>query len=240
MTAPSQRNQQGLSLAVLMWAMAVLPLLTSHVSYVVAASFELAPWCNPYWDSCTSISATGRHMPAAFVFRFGMIPSALLAMTVWWCLWRWGRVMGIALSPAMPLLGSIAGLCLICYTLALGEAGDSYRLLRRIGVVLAFALTFIAQLLLTRLIKRLSLRYPEGSFRSFYHPMLGWQLLLLAVGILSVILDALMGDDYDHIEDAFEWWMALLLNGYFVLVARLLQREPARLDVFASMRNGGH
>lgn len=57
------------------------------------------------------------------------------------------------------------------------------------------------------------------------------QLVLLSIGMTSVILDGIMGDAYDAIEDAFEWWMALLLNGYFVLVARMLQKTSAVLFV---------
>ena len=55
--------------------------------------------------------------------------------------------------------------------------------------------------------------------------------MLLAIGITSVILDGVLGDAYDAIEDAFEWWMALLLNGYFLLVARMLQKSGAALVV---------
>lgn len=229
----SKSRSAGLSLAVLVWLVALLPLLTTHLSFAVAASYQLVPWCNPYWDSCTSISATGRELPAAYIFRLGMIPAALLAVMVWWSLWRWLTLLGSSMGKSMPVLGTIAALSLILYTLALGEAGDSYRMLRRIGVVFAFALTYIAQVLLTRQVLAMARRVPhsDSAFQRFYPRMLAWQMVLLLIGFGSVVLDAVMGSAYDRIEDAIEWWLALLLNGYFVWVALLLHQEPVRLDV---------
>lgn len=215
-------DSSGLPLAWLAWCAALLPLLTTHGCYLLAASYDQVPWCVPYWDSCSSISATGRQLPAKLVFKLGMIPAALLTTLLWWSLWRWGqRRSGSGL--AMPWLGTVAALALILYTLALGEVGDGYRLLRRIGVVLAFALTFIAQVLFARLV--LECHLPD------YRRLLAMLLLLLTVGMVSVALDGVLGDAYDAIEDAFEWWLALLLNGYFVLVALMLQRQKVYLDV---------
>ena len=224
-------KHEGIPLAWLAWCAALLPLLTTHTTYLVAANYEWVDWCVPYWDSCTSISATGRQLPAKYVFKLGMIPAVLLTALLWWTLLQWGRNMGARSSIWMPALGAVAALCLILYTLALGEVGDSYRLLRRIGVVFAFAFTFIAQVLFTRLTLMLSLRHPDLGLVRYYQWMLRLQLVLLAIGITSVILDGVLGDAYDAIEDAFEWWMALLLNGYFLLVARMLQKSGAALVV---------
>ncbi|MBA56343.1 MAG: hypothetical protein CMK89_17985 [Pseudomonadales bacterium] len=224
-------KHEGIPLAWLAWCAALLPLLTTHTTYLVAANYELVHWCVPYWDSCTSISATGRQLPAKYIFKLGMIPAALLTALLWWALWQWGRSMGVRSTIWMPVLGVVAALCLILYTLALGEVGDGYRLLRRIGVVFAFAFTFIAQVLLTRQTLMISLRQPDFGFGRDYRWMLRVQLVLLSIGMTSVILDGIMGDAYDAIEDAFEWWMALLLNGYFVLVARMLQKTSAVLFV---------
>lgn len=227
-------KHEGIPLAWLAWCAALLPLLTTHTTYLVAASYGLVDWCVPYWDSCTSISATGRQLPAKIIFKLGMIPAALLTALLWWALWQWGLNMGVRSSKWMPALGIIAALSLILYTLALGEVGDSYRMLRRIGVVFAFALTFIAQVLFTRQTLMLSLRHPDFEFARDYRWMLRLQLILLSIGMVSVILDGVLGDAYDAIEDAFEWWMALLLNGYFVLVARMLQKSGAALVVSSS------
>jgi hypothetical protein len=49
-------------------------------------------------------------------------------------------------------------------------------------------------------------------------------LLLLLLGLLTVLLDAWDGSWYDTIEDAFEWWLALLLQLNF-LFGYLLWRQ---------------
>lgn len=217
-------KRYGLPLHHLAWAVALLPILTVHISYLLAASYGQVEWCVPYWDSCTSISATGRQMPAKFVFKMGMIPAALLTVVFWWGLWRWCQfVLAQKDTLVMPILGSLAAVFLIQYTLALGEVGDGYRFLRRTGVVLTFALTFIAQVLFVRRLKSLSQKVLE--YRVWYLRMIRLLLLLLAIGMTSVMLDAVLGDAYDKIEDAFEWWMALFLNGFFILVAVMLRRQ---------------
>lgn len=42
-------------------AAALSPLLTIHDTFVIAAFEGYISWCIPYWDSCTSISRTGRY-----------------------------------------------------------------------------------------------------------------------------------------------------------------------------------
>ena len=233
MNPNTARTNTGLPLYFLALLVALLPLLTTHVSYLVSAYYGAVEWCIPYWDSCTSISATGRQLPAKLIFKFGMIPSAIFAAILWWALWRWFSLKALSETEtrrlAMPILGSLAALFLIQYTLALGELGDSYRLLRRSGVVLTFAFTYIAQLLFVYRIKQFSVRYLE--FNPIYKGMLGLLILLLVVGMLSVILDAVLGHDYEAIEDAFEWWMALMLNGFFIFIAVLLKRQKVCLDI---------
>lgn len=229
-------------LVCLAWVCALLPLATTHGSYLLAAVHEQVPWCIPYWDSCTSISATGRELPAKYLFKLGMMTTALMTAMLWWCLWRWGRVLAesrsgtasskpesIANGMAMPIIGTAAAISLLLYTLALGEVGEGYRFLRRTGVVLAFALTFIAQVLFLRLVGALSAVPELGCLRRYYRAMLWLLVSLLLVGITSVILDAALGDRYDQMEDAFEWWMALMLNGFFIHVARVLKKRKVNL-----------
>jgi hypothetical protein len=59
---------------------------------------------------------------------------------------------------------------------------------------------------------------------------------MLLIGILSVILDVVLGTNYDRMEDAFEWTLALLLNIYFAALALCWRCEDARLVV----RIGSH
>lgn len=225
---------QGISLSRLAWAAALIPLIATHISYVIAASAGHVEWCVPYWDSCTSISATGREMPEKLWFRSSMILAVLVTIMLWWCAALWRRRAGpsrhsLALR-CMPLLGTLAGVSLTIYILALGEQGEAYRFLRRLGVVLGFAFTYMSQLLLTRLLGELARQRNELHLLRWYHRLFLLNILLLGVGILSVILDAILGTDYDRFEDAFEWIMALLLNLYFAGLAAYWGREsPLRL-----------
>jgi hypothetical protein len=219
-------------LSTIAFAAALLPFVTTHVSYVLAAGIGHVDWCIPYWDSCTSISATGRQLPEKLWFKAGMVPTALLTALLWWCATHWRRLAGptryrhrLAL---LPLLGALAALALLAYTVALGEAGAAYQGLRRSGVTLSFALTFIGQALLTQLIEELAELRQDAALARAAGQQRWLLLLLLGLGVLSLVLDAALGPGYARYEDAFEWWLALLLNGYFLLLARLWQREGAR------------
>lgn len=215
-----------LTLGRVAWACALLPFLTTHVSYLIAASQGHVDWCVPYWDSCTSISATGRQMPEKLWFKLGMLPTAVLTALFWRGLHDWF----IQSQPAdwrrtatgMMWLGLLAAVFLALYTLALGEDGDTFRRMRRIGVTLAFALTFLAQLLATQLFGQVARNSVNLPLLAHQQRLLTLLLSLLGVGIVSVMLDAMLGDAYDEVEDAFEWVMALMLNLWFAGTALLL------------------
>jgi hypothetical protein len=114
-------------------------------------------WCNPYVDSCTSISATGRRPPASFVFRGVMLPSAMLMMLYWWLHWFWLGTVSTHARPRHTMLGLgwLACLGLVLYVTVLGEVGDVWRLQRKIGTVLFFSFTFLSQLLLAGMLRDL-------------------------------------------------------------------------------------
>ncbi len=232
----SQPPAQGIPLSQLAWLVALLPFVTTHVSYLLAAWMGHVPWCVPYWDSCTSISATGRELPEKIWFKLGMIPAGLAAMCLWWCAAAWHRhVLGNSTHPrtlaAVPWLGTLAAMCLILYTIALGEEGDAYRLLRRTGVTLSFALTYLSQLLMTRLIGEMATRRQDAWLQRWHDHLFVLSSLLLVVGISSVTLEIMAKDVHREVEDAFEWVMALLLNCYFVGMALIWRRGSVMLAV---------
>jgi hypothetical protein len=201
---------------------AVLPFFAVHLTWLVAASYGLVDWCNPYIDSCTSISATGRQAPASYVFRATMLPAAVVLALYWWCSYSWLRW----LQPAgesvrnlrwMLILGLLACLGLVLYVTVLGEAGAAWRFQRRAGTVLFFSFTFLAQFLLSL---QLQLQARAGQLPQIQGLARGmWWLccLLLALGILTVVLQAWDGVLYDAVEDAFEWVLSLLLQANFLL-----------------------
>lgn len=226
--------RNGIPIYTLAWTVALLPLVTIHVSYLIAASMDHVPWCVPYWDSCTSISATGRQLPEKIWFKLGMIPAALLSMCLWFLAYNWRNNLGptrfVKTLHAMPVTGILAGLFLLLYTLALGVEGDTYRMLRRTGITLAFAFTFMAQLLLMRLIGEHAGHQEDYRLLRYCRWMLALIVVLLITGLASVVLDAMLGEGYESMEDAFEWNLALLLNAVFIVLALAWTEQKVTLS----------
>lgn len=202
---------------------ALLPFLAVHATYMVAASYGYVDWCFPYLDSCTSISATGRQPPASYLFRATMLPAAVIIMAYWWLNHAWMksvyREASVGPGPAnnwMLALGVLACIGLILYVVVLGEAGNAWALQRRVGVILYFSLTFLSQLLLLAQMRRLR---PRLARIPGWIPGAMWVvcITLLALGVLTVVLQAWDGAWYETVEDAFEWVLALLLQANFLL-----------------------
>ena len=190
----------------------VLPMLVFHLTHLLSARAGLVPWCNPYWDSCTSISATGRDGLAFWLFKLTMLPAAALLFWYWQHAWQQLRHWSPSISakPWLPWIGSIAAVFLALYTLALGFEGEGFRWQRRLGSVLFFSLTYLSQLLYTWQLGKLHPRLWTFPWH------LALCLLTLAIGLLSLLLDWRL-ENYRDYEDAFEWVLALLLQLFFVL-----------------------
>lgn len=190
----------------------LLPLLAIHVCYWLAASAGHVDWCNPYWDSCTSISATGRQLPEKLLFKMIMIPTGLMAIAFWWLTGQWLRQVQGRVSFAVPLVGAVAGCFLMLYVVALGE-GREYQALRKIGIVLFFSLTYLAQLIFLWHCHAARTRCKTHSI--MLRTQLWMAVLLLLIGVTSVVLDLIYAG-YDRIEDAFEWVMMLFIAAQFI------------------------
>lgn len=199
---------------------AVLPFISVHLTWLVAAGHGLVEWCNPYLDSCTSISATGRHPPASYVFRATMLPAAVVLAVYWWCNYSWLRW----LQPAgesvrslrwMLVLGLLACLGLVLYVTVLGESGVGWRFQRRAGTVLFFSFTFLSQLLFSAQLRALGSQLPRVQALA---RLMWWVCcLLLALGVVTVFLQAWDDAFYKSVEDAFEWVLSLLIQANFLL-----------------------
>lgn len=210
-------------------AAALIPLLSIHTTFAVAVFEGYISWCIPYWDSCTSISRTGRHGTAYFIFKGAMLPAALLGILFWWLNSLWLLQLG---APGrgqrwIPWLGLVACVALAAYTLALGHEGEGFNLIRRIGVVLYFSLTYIAQLLISSALKDHPRWHQSGK------RLLWLSEVTLAVGFLSVILTAAAPDLYSQIDNAFEWILALLINLHALWVALLWRQSSFRAKLLA-------
>lgn len=210
-------------------AAGAIPLLTIHATFFISVLEGHVPLCIPYWDSCTSISRTGRYGTAYFLFKGTMLPAALLGILFWWLNGRWLRQLGVhgASAAWVPWLGLIACVSLGAYTLALGHEGDGFNLIRRTGVVLYFALTFISQLLISAALRSHPNWHTQGD------RLLKWCQLTLGVGIVSVILDGVAPAFYSQRDDAFEWVLALLINIHALWLAWLWRASRFRARLWA-------
>jgi len=205
----------------------LLPLFCVHLTYVLAASYGHVDWCVPYWDSCTSISATGRELPEKLVFKLLMLPASVCALVFWWLASHWLRLSCGRGSRPMFATGAVAALFLMLYVVALGESNE-YRWARQTGIILFFSLTYVAQLCFLVRVAHMQRRDPDIT--RIFHWQSGAALLLLAIGVLSVILDATWAD-YDSVEDAFEWVMMLFIALQFCSHYPLWKRSGLRLDL---------
>lgn len=211
----------------------LLGLFTIHLCYVIAAAHGHVPWCLPWIDSCTSISATGRQLPEKLLFKPLMMVAALLVGISLWLAARWLAARGdtaYRAQRAITACGLVATACILVYTGALGEAGNQAKLLRKLGVTLGFALSFLGELLLLWRLAALRTTQPRVVATGPYRVLFTLMVLFVLLGGSSVLLSAFYAD-YDQVDDAFEWTFALLLHGYLLALARLWQRDDFRLRV---------
>ncbi|KZX58161.1 hypothetical protein A3709_01450 [Halioglobus sp. HI00S01] len=213
---------------------ALVPFFAVQLTYVVAASHGLVEWCNPYLDSCTSISATGRKPPASYLFRATMLPAAVILMAYWWLNHAWlaslHRHRGTPglINLLMLALGLLACMGLVLYVTVLGERGDAWRTQRRVGTVLFFSFTYLAQLLM---LAQLRILQPAGLKPGLLSLMWAVCGTLLLLGVLTVGLDAWDEAYYESVEDAFEWSLSLLLQANFLLGYFVWRQTGWQLEV---------
>lgn len=208
-----------------------LPLAIA-LSFTVAA--HLALWlsirdghveaCVPILEGCTSISRAARHGLGNHLFRLLVLPCAMLVALHWWLSARWlGRG-----HRDIAGLGIVAAVALAVYATFLGTDGDTYRFLRRYGVVCFFGVGYLAQLRFLAAVRR--------------HPLVGRRVALamlvvsagmLLLGLGNVAAGALVHDDLrqDRIENALEWQLGWLLAAWYLLHAAAWRGVHLRLDL---------
>ena len=115
---------------------AVVPLVTINISYLMAVATEHLPACIPYLSGCTSVSATGRVAPESLIFKTGMLLSAVALPLLWHRSATFLQTGGKRPSRVFLLrvFSLLAALSLTLYAVTLGIKGDDFRLLRRIGI----------------------------------------------------------------------------------------------------------
>lgn len=195
-------------------ACALLPVVATWTAFALSLHEGHIDACNPFWDGCTSISRAARHGLGNHVFRAVLLPCAMLQILFWWLCRHWLTRTGRPVGPGLAALGATAGLFLILYATFLGTEGDIYRVLRRYGVTVYFAATYLALLLVLRGLARA----PQDRL---HRPLLIVALGMLALGVGSTAVTALVADPglKDTWENALEWQLGLWLTALFALFA---------------------
>lgn len=194
---------------------ALVPIVTINVCYLLAAYFEHVSWCIPYLDGCTSISATGRSAPESYVFRATILPLSIFLLIYWVLNYHWLLVLGDKKRwPAVFILclGVISSICLILYTTVLGSIGDIFQLQRRIGATIYFSFTFLAQLIITSRLWDLKKQKIVATLGIVPEIQLLLCSTMFVVGLISIPLSVLAPDA----DNIIEWNFALLLYANFL------------------------
>ena len=211
-------------------AIAALFAVAAHVALWLSIRDGWIEGCVPYLEGCTSISRAARHGLGNHVFRLMVLPCAALVGLHWWLSARWlGRGHG-----AIAWLGAVAALALATYATFLGTDGETYRFLRRYGVVCFFGFGYLAQLAFLR-----GMRADARNVARLSNALVAVSALMLMLGLGNVVTGAVVVDEdlKDRIENVFEWHLGWLLAAWYLLHAWLWRAGDAKLG-FVAPRSG--
>ena len=198
-----------------------VPLISVHLTATIAMLFGNVHTCVPYWSDCYSISATGRGYPEFFVFKALLIPSAVFMCAYWLLLHHW--VKGISDGEVVPtvvtVMGVIASIALVVYSVTLGAVGEPYALARRIGVVFYFAFSSFGHLILLHYLDKID-THAHGIVRQQNRLTIS-SVTLIGTAIASAFIGLIWEEAWDRWENAYEWWFGLLMISLFYHVASM-------------------
>ena len=190
---------------------ALLFLFAAHVAYLLSIQAGHVPACVPYLEGCVSISRAARHGVGNHLFRLLVMPCAVLHALLWLLAHRWLRG-----GRGMVVLGVVSATALAVYATFLGIEGETYRFLRRYGVVVYFGFGYLAQLALMRRASR-----TDASPTRVITWMSWIAAAMLGLGIANVVAGLVVSDASakDRWENVFEWWLGLLMVGWYAVLA---------------------
>jgi len=198
-------------------------------AFILSANAGNVPVCNPFWDGCASISATGRHPPGSLLFRAVEFPFSVVLVLTWFLCAKWLRSMG-ALSPraarGMLLAGLIGALALIVYVTFLGTTTPAYSFMRRFGIYLYFLGTFVAQLWVALAMRRAAPKWQLGGNALF---MLACCVTPFLLGLLNIVLKSTLANP-DPPENTIEWLSSLSMQAWFLGLYAAWRRTDFRID----------
>jgi hypothetical protein len=200
----------------------LLPFIVINLAYLGSAIGGHIPACIPYIAGCTTISSAGRYGLSYYFFKAGMIPAAVLLAGFWIMCRRWLIELGDdnrAMTKSIAVLGILAAVFLVLYTVFLGSRGDFYYLMRRFGVTLYFGFGGLVQILLLARLQRLRAKGAHQIPGRLLRLMLLVLLGLLIIGLASIPISNFIVDKHQP-RNIVEWNFALLMSGYYLLVWR--------------------
>lgn len=211
----------------------LLPIVAAHAAYLVNVQTDaglLSEYrCIPYVDGCVSVSRAARSGPGLLLFRWLMLPSAVLLFLCWRDVHAWLRRLQAG-NPArrrwIAGLGIAGAVFLVLYVTALGNESEWYNWQRRYGVTVYFGGTALAQLLLVWVLWPLRRDLMAGSLHRPIAWLFGLICLQWALGVFSSVKRFIFADPafVDRLENLTEWWFALPMSLAFVAIAWLLAR----------------
>lgn len=200
---------------------AVAPLLAVTFAHWLGVRENLLPACVPYFEGCTSISATGRHPPGSFVFRATLLPLTTVLAVIWYFVFAWlensGEKPNRNVRTTLLLAGVSGAVALLIYVTFLGTREPIYEFMRRFGIYVYFLGTITAQLLTSSLVYTYSNAREDPVLRRIAYGMFSLCLLPFALGVLNLTLKTVL-DDSGPAENRIEWLASLMMHGWFVLL----------------------
>lgn len=201
-----------------------LPLLAVIACYWLSVIPGHIADCNPLLQGCTTISSTGRHGWAYFVFKAAVLPSTGLMLLFWplaahWLVQRSGPGWSMRV---MAGLGMLSACMLALYTAFLGSEGPLFAIFRRLGASSFLGGTFFCQLLFVAALSRSAIQ-PAPRLLKLMWGLVGLQF---ALGLGSLPVTALVEfDTRDKVENLVEWWFGLAMILFFIACAWLWRHE---------------
>jgi len=189
---------------------------------LLAINAGVIPACIPYIEGCTSVSATGRYDPAAFLFKPAMTTEAVLMAIYWLCSVAWLRALSRSAGqrrqpgPAIAILGFGSAIALIVYVTFLGTQTPLYEFMRRFGIYFYFLFAVIAQLMMAGKAIGLARALGLPTVLKISRLQMWLAIVPFALGALNLVLKATMADAGSP-ERVIEWIFGLLMHVYFVL-----------------------
>jgi hypothetical protein len=188
---------------------AILPLVGINIAYWVGVEHGNLPSCIPYFDGCTSISATGRYPPGDRLFRAVMLPHSAWLVLTWYFAAHWLRSVkpGTRADRTILVAGVVGAIALIIYISYLASNDPFYEVMRRYGIYFYFLGTAVAQLALTLALGRSRLQ--RAMFWIIVTPF--------CLGLFNFAQKAVMSP-LNNFENRIEWVSAVLMQVWFVLL----------------------